>query len=136
AAEDLEARTAALRAQIDPLGEAQRRMNAEVAEADSLFTAGAITQKEHGDAVALAKDRFDLAAGAIGELGQKSNLTGGQIRALISTFRLASSAASTGEVPLAKLTVQALKLGKAFGADSGGLTGIIGGVGRVLASVI
>jgi hypothetical protein len=136
AAEDLEARTAALRAQIDPLGDAQRRMNAEVAEADSLFQAGAITQKEHGDAVALSKDRFDLAAGALGELGQKSNLTGGQIRALISTFRLASSAATTGEVPLAKLTIQTLKLGKAFGADSGGLTGIVGGVGRVLASVI
>jgi len=53
AAEDLEARTAALRAQIDPLGDAQRRMNAEIAEADSLFQAGAITQKEPGDAVAL-----------------------------------------------------------------------------------
>jgi hypothetical protein len=55
ASEDLEARTAALRAQIDPLGEAERRMNAEVAEADALFKAGTITQKEHGEAVALAK---------------------------------------------------------------------------------
>jgi hypothetical protein len=136
AAEDLEVRAAALRAQIDPLGEAQRRMNAEIAEADALFKAGAITQKEHGEAVALAKDRFDLAAGALGALGEKSGLTGGQIRALISTFRLAASAAATGEVPLAGLTIQALKLGKAFGADAGGLTGIAGGVGRALASVI
>lgn len=136
ASEDLERRTAALRAQIDPLGTAQKKLNAEIADATALFKAGAISEKEHGEAVALAKERFDLAAGALNELGQASNLTGGQIRALIATFRLASNAAATGEVPLSRLTIQALKLGKAFGADSSGLTGIVGGVGRVLASVI
>ncbi|WP_244469230.1 phage tail length tape measure family protein, partial [Afipia felis] len=101
-----------------------------------MFKAGAITQKEHTEAIALAKERFDLASGALNELGQASNLTGGQIRALIASFRLASDAAATGEVPLGRLTIQALKLGKAFGADSGGVTGIFSGVGRVLASVI
>jgi len=136
AAEDLAARTAALRAQIDPLGEAQRRMNVEIAEADDLFEAGAISQKEHGDAVALAKDRYDLAAEALGGLGTKSNLTSGQVRALISTFQLAANAATTGEVSIAKLSIQAFRLGKAFGADSGGVTGIFGGVGRALASLV
>lgn len=136
ASEDLERRTAALRAQIDPLGAAQKKLNAEIADATALFKAGAITQKEHTEAIALAKERFDLASGALNELGQASNLTGGQIRALIASFRLASDAAATGEVPLGRLTIQALKLGKAFGADSGGVTGIFSGVGRVLASVI
>jgi phage-related minor tail protein len=136
ASEDLERRTAALRAQIDPLGAAQKRLNAEIAEATALLKAGAITEKEHTEAIALAKDRFDLTAGALSELAQQSNLTGGQIRALIATFRLASDAATTGEVPLGRLTIQALKLGKAFGAESGGISGIFGGVGRVLASVI
>ncbi|MBY0374241.1 MAG: phage tail length tape measure family protein, partial [Bryobacteraceae bacterium] len=124
------------RAQIDPLGAAQKKLNAEIADATALFKAGAITQKEHTEAIALAKERFDLASGALNELGQASNLTGGQIRALIASFRLASDAAATGEVPLGRLTIQALKLGKAFGADSGGVTGIFSGVGRVLASVI
>lgn len=136
ASEDLERRTAALRAQIDPLGAAQKRLNAEIADATALLKAGAITEKEHNEAVALAKERFDLASGALNGLGQASNLTGGQIRALIASFRLASDAAATGEVPLGKLTIQALKLGKAFGAESGGVTGIFSGVGRVLASVI
>src|SRR5579885_2023599 len=37
ASEDLERRSEALRAQIDPLGAAQKRLNAEIAEADALF---------------------------------------------------------------------------------------------------
>lgn len=136
AAEDLENRAAALRAQIDPLGEAQRRMNAEIAEAESLLKAGAITQQEHGNAVALAKDRFDLAAKALGDLGQTSDLSGRQVNALVSSFRVVSNAASTGRVPLGGLTTEAVKLGRAFGTGSGGLTGIVVGVGRALFSVV
>jgi len=136
ASEDLERRTAALRAQVDPLGAAQKRLNAEIAEAAALLKAGTITTKEHNEAVALARERFDLASDALNELGHASNLTGGQIRALITTFRLASDAAVTGEVPLGRLTIQTLKLGKAFGAESGGLSGIAGSLGRALAAVI
>src|SRR5581483_2668364 len=58
AAEDLEARTSALRAQIDPLGAAQKKLNTDVAEAGSLFKVGAITQAEHAAAVALANSRY------------------------------------------------------------------------------
>ena len=59
AAEDLAARTEALRAQIDPLGAAQTKLNAEIAEANALFKAGAITAEEQAAAHALAQSRFN-----------------------------------------------------------------------------
>jgi phage-related minor tail protein len=136
AAEDLEVRTAALRAQIDPLGTAQKKLNAELAEADELFKVGAITQKEHGVAVALAKERFDLTARSLKQLGGDANLTGSQLRALVGSFQLLTHAASAGEVPLGALAVQSLRLGKAFGAGSDGIAGTLSGIGRVLGSLI
>src|SRR5581483_1855521 len=75
AAEDVAARTAALRAQIDPLGAAQAKLNAEVAEANTLFKAGAITAAEQAAAHALAQARYDGTAKALGAIGATGKLT-------------------------------------------------------------
>jgi hypothetical protein len=78
ATEDLEARTKALRAQIDPLGAAEARLNAEVAEANSLFKVGAITAQEQAAAHALAQGRFNATAKALGAVGTSTKLTAAQ----------------------------------------------------------
>jgi hypothetical protein len=58
AQEDLAARSAALRAQIDPLGAAQSKMNGAIADASQLLEAGTISEAEHAAAVALARQRY------------------------------------------------------------------------------
>lgn len=58
-AQDEVAKSAAnLRAQIDPLGAAQLKLNAQLANASRLAAAGAISTKEHAAATALAQKAF------------------------------------------------------------------------------
>lgn len=79
AAEDLQRRTDALRAQIDPLGAAQKKLNAEISEANALYKAGAISAKEQAAAHALAQARYDSTARALGGIGSTGKLASHQL---------------------------------------------------------
>ena len=136
AAEDLAARTAALRAEIDPLGAAQAEMNAAIENAGGLFEAGSISAQEHAAAVDLAENRYRLAKETIEEFGGASGLTARQIATLTSAFRFTANAFASGEVSFTSLLLQITKLGRGMGATSGGLTGILRGVGQTLAGLI
>ncbi|MCV9960727.1 phage tail length tape measure family protein [Pararhizobium sp. BT-229] len=59
AAEYLERRATSLRAQIDPLGAAQNRLNAELAEYEELARRSAISAEELTQGQAVARQRFD-----------------------------------------------------------------------------
>jgi hypothetical protein len=63
-------RAAALRAQIDPLGAAQVRLNAALAEADILAKRGVISTSELASASALARKRFDEETEALKRLAR------------------------------------------------------------------
>ena len=70
AADDGMARRAAqLRAEIDPLGAAQDRLNAELREYDGLARRGAITTGELAKAQDLARRKFDETTGAMNRQG-------------------------------------------------------------------
>ena len=71
-AEAFEARAAALRAQIDPLGAAQARLNREVEEYRTLAARGAITTTELSAGQALARQRFETTEKAIKGVGGAS----------------------------------------------------------------
>lgn len=133
-AEDLAARTAALRAQINPLGVAQEKMNAEVANAGGLLKAGAITQAEHTAAVALANSRYKDAAAAIEKYGASTGLTTNQVMVLGSAARHTVDALISGQSPMQVLTVQGIKASAALG--EGGIGGLLKGVGRGLLGLI
>jgi lambda family phage tail tape measure protein len=60
-AETFEQRVAALRVQVDPLGAAQAKLNAELAEYADMASRGAISSEELTKANALAKQRFQEA---------------------------------------------------------------------------
>lgn len=61
-AEDLDRKVSLLRAQIDPLGAAQNRLNAELAEYDALAQRNAISTTELAQAQALARARYSNTA--------------------------------------------------------------------------
>ncbi|UDF29392.1 UNVERIFIED_ORG: phage tail length tape measure family protein [Roseateles sp. XES5] len=69
AAEELDRKAAALRAQIDPLGAAQRRLNAELAEYDELARRNAISAGELVQAQSLARQRYAQTAKEIEKQG-------------------------------------------------------------------
>ena len=135
AAEDLAARTAALRAQIDPLGAAQTRLNAEIAEANSLFKAGAITAQEQAAAHGLAQARFDGTAKALGAVGASGKLTSAQLVNLSYQLNDVVVSLAGGQRPLMVLMQQGSQIAQIFGPGAG-VTGILRGVWQGLTSLI
>ena len=119
AAEDLERRTEALRAQIDPLGAAQKRLNAELAEADALFKAGAITTKEQAAAHALARQRFEATARALGAVGGQSQLTAAQLSNLTFQLNDVIVGLASGQQPLTVLIQQGSQIAQVMGKTPG-----------------
>jgi Prophage tail length tape measure protein. len=134
AAEDLERRTEALRAQIDPLGAAQKRLNAELAEADALFKAGAITTKEQAAAHALARQRFEATARALGAVGGQSQLTAAQLSNLTFQLNDVIVGLASGQQPLTVLIQQGSQIAQVMGPA--GLSGTLKGLSQALASIL
>src|SRR5579885_1062386 len=134
ASEDLERRSEALRAQIDPLGAAQKRLNAEIAEADALFKAGAITATEQAAAHALARQRFEASAQALGALGGQSRLTAAQLTNLTYQLNDVVVGLASGQRPLMVLIQQGSQIAQVMGPA--GVAGALKGVGEALASIL
>lgn len=128
ATEELEARTRALRAAIDPLGAAQGKLNGEIASAAGLLKAGAISEAEHAAAVALAQRNYQYAADALKKYAGTTELTSNQVAILGSAARHAFDAILAGQNPLRALGTEGVKVSAALG--EGGLTGLLSGVGR------
>jgi phage-related minor tail protein len=135
AADDLTARTAALRAQIDPLGAAQARLNAEIGEANALFKAGAITATEQAAAHALAQARYDGTAKALGAIGATGKLTSNQLVNLSYQLNDVVVSLASGQRPLMVLMQQGSQIAQIFGPGAG-VSGILRGVWQGLTSLI
>jgi phage-related minor tail protein len=135
AAGDLAARTAALRAQIDPLGTAQTKLNAEIAEANALFKAGAITAEEQAAAHALAQSRFNATARSLGAVAESGKLTTAQLTNLGFQLNDVVVSLAGGQRPLLVLTQQGSQIAQIFGPGAG-VTGILRGVYQGLTSLI
>lgn len=84
-AEAFDASVAALRAQLDPLGAATQKLNAELASYADMAARGAITSDELAQAQALARQRFEEATGS----AQKSVTIMDQLWASVSRLVLA-----------------------------------------------
>jgi phage-related minor tail protein len=134
AAEDLERRSEALRAQIDPLGAAQKKLNAEIAEANALYKAGAITAKEQAAAHALAQARFDATAKALGAVGGQSRLSSAQLANLTYQLNDVVVGLASGQQPMMVLIQQGSQIAQIMG--QAGVTGTLKGLGQALGSLL
>lgn len=134
-AEELMAsKAAALRAQIDPLGAAQSKMNAEIASATDLLKAGAITEAEHIAAVALSRQRYAEAEQALTKLSGAHEMASGQMMALTAAARHMFDAVASGRPPLQALTMEAGNL--SYALSGGGLMGAIESAGAAILAFI
>ncbi|MCX7898725.1 MAG: phage tail length tape measure family protein, partial [Methylocystis sp.] len=134
AAEDLERRSEALRAQIDPLGAAQKKLNAEIAEANALYKAGAISAKEQAAAHALAQARFDATAKALGALGGQSRLSSAQLANLTYQLNDVVVGLASGQQPMMVMIQQGSQIAQIMG--QAGVTGTLNGLGQALGSLL
>lgn len=137
-AADFEARAKAVRAQIDPLGAAQARLNTELAEYAALAQRGAITTAEHAAAQALARQRFEATEKAIKGVGGATGLTRNQLLTLQYTFNDVVASLASGANPMTILLQQGGQVTQAFGGLRGTIAALgssIGVVGGIIAGV-
>lgn len=134
AAEDLQRRSEALRAQIDPLGAAQKKLNAEIAEANALYKAGAITAKEQAAAHTLAQARFEATAKALGAMGGQSGLAAHQLQNLTFQLNDVIVGLASGQQPMMVMIQQGSQIAQIMG--QAGVTGTLKGVGQALGALL
>jgi len=133
--QDYEQRAANLRAQIDPLGAAQLKMNAAISDADALLAAGTIKETEHTAAVALAQKTYKETAAALAAMGTGEALSAFEARELGEGFLNMAHAAASGELSFARVTMAAGDFIRA-GGRNGGLLGVLEAAGAGLASLL
>ena len=136
AAEDLERRTKALRAQIDPLGAAQAKLNAELAEANALFKAGAISAQEQAAAHRLAQTRFNATAKALKGLGEGSRLASYQVVNLGYQLNDVVVGLASGQRPLTVLMQQGSQVAQIFAGTGMGVGGVLKELGRTVLGLV
>ncbi|WP_187290829.1 phage tail length tape measure family protein [Hyphomicrobium denitrificans] len=136
ASEDLARRTQALRAQIDPLGAAQAKLNTEIAEANALVKAGAISAGEQAAAHQLAPTRFDATAKALKGVGDGARLANYQILNLGYQINDVVVGLASGQRPLTILAQQGTQIAQIFAGSGLGVGGVLKELGRVVAGLI
>lgn len=129
-----QAKAAALRAQIDPLGAAQQKLNVAVADAGSLFKSGAISEAEHAAAVKLAQSEYSAAEKALKALANTGGMTNGQMMAFTATIRHSIDAIIAGRPPIQALAMESGNLSYALGGT--GLSGVMGLLGKAASAVV
>ncbi len=150
AAGALEARIDRLLNSIDPTRAAQARLNAEMAEATSLFKAGAIGASDYAKATAILDQRMDAAARGHGTLIGLQGKATGSSKALTQAglnlsrqFADIGVTAAMGMSPLMILIQQGPQIADVFAqAKTQGMgfgdvmKGLGGGVGRFLPAIL
>lgn len=106
AEDDMAARAARLRAEIDPLGAAQARYNAEIAEANTLMAANAISAEEQAAAHVLARQRLDATSQAMQSMNGMSRQSAMAMRMLSFQINDIVTGLAMGQSPFMILAQQ------------------------------
>ncbi|WP_019905713.1 phage tail length tape measure family protein [Methylobacterium sp. 77] len=133
--QDLEQRATALRAVIDPLGAAQLRMNAAVANADELLAKGSIKVTEHTAAVAKARMTYDEFSKTT-ERQRTGGLRPDQLQNLTYQVSDVVASAASGASPLTILLQQGGQVMQTFGPGQGGVSGVLSGVAEAVGKLV
>lgn len=134
AQEDLEKRASALREVIDPLGAAQLRMNAAVANADELLAKGSIRVNEHTAAVAKARTTYDELAKSA-DRQRAGGLRADQLQNVTYQVSDVVASAASGASPLTILMQQGPQLAQILGPGQG-VGGMISGIGEAIGKLV
>jgi hypothetical protein len=130
AAAELEARVNSLRSSIDPLHNAQQRLNRELGEASDLFKRGAISAGEQGRAIAAAERNYKTTSGALQSMGKNASLSSNQLLTLQYTANDVAASLASGGSPLTILMQQGGQVTQSFGGIKNSVTAIGGAILR------
>ena len=137
AAEELERKVASVRAQIDPLGAAQNRLNAELAEYEALASRGAISSDELVKAQAVARDRYDSYAGEMQRQKKKGvgGLPGYQLTNLMYQGTDVVQSLALGMPIQQVLLQQGPQIAQIFAANSAATKGFVASLGLTTVAI-
>lgn len=131
----MEQRAAALRAQIDPLGTAQNKLNMAVASANELAAAGAISEAERVAAVAQATRQFQSAESALKSFAAMEGVGNTQSMALFAALRHMFDATIAGRPAFQSLAMEAGNLSYGL-SGSGGVMAAVRATGAAVGSFL
>jgi len=137
AAEQLERQVAAVRAQIDPLSAAQSRLNAELAEYQSLADRGAISTEELGRAQLVARQRYDAYSTELNrqKKGGVSGLPSYQLTNLLYQGTDVAQSLALG-MPLSQVALQqGPQIAQIFAADSTAIKSLVSSTGAATLAI-
>ncbi|HVI27626.1 phage tail length tape measure family protein [Hansschlegelia sp.] len=132
AEEEMAAKAAALRAQIDPLTAATNRLNAELDEYRAMAAAGAISSAEFEAAAGLAQRRFGMTAKAIEASGKVAGFTGFQLQNLGFQLNDAATMALSGASAFQILATQGGQVWQVLAMAEGGAAAGLKSLGATL----
>lgn len=124
----------ALRAQIDPVGTAQARLNAELAEYSALAAKGAISARELAAAQGLAQQRFQQVAGVTRQLSSANDNASFSTANLAAQFQDIAVTSAMGMSPLQIALQQGTQISAVLGPM--GAAGAVKGLGAAFLSLV
>jgi hypothetical protein len=128
AAEELDRKTTMLRAQIDPLGAAQARLNAEMADYEDLARRNAISSDELAKAQIMARQRYDASTKEIERQGKRgvSGLPSYQLTNLMYQGTDVVQSLALGMPAMQIILQQGPQVAQIFAANSEAMTAMLG----------
>ncbi|WP_336741324.1 phage tail length tape measure family protein [Aureimonas altamirensis] len=119
---------ARIRAEIDPLGVAQSRLNAELAEYNTLAAAGHLSTSELAAATNQANTRFMNTAARLGQVSSEVKLTSFQMTNLGYQVNDIGTMLAMGASPFQIMASQAGQVYQALGDGPGGVRGSLNAI--------
>jgi len=132
----LDERAALLKAQIDPLGAAQARLNSQLQNANELLAAGKITTAEHTVATTQAQRTYDVAAKSLKGMSNEARLNSFQISNLTFQINDVISGLAMGQKPLSVLTQQGGQIIQVFAGTGMGVVGALKATAETIRSFL
>lgn len=134
--ESLETRAKALLAEIDPLAVAEGRLAQEAADYNRMLSAGLITEKQHADALAASKLRYDNVAASAERATKGVRLNSFQMTNLVYQMNDVVSGLAMGQRPLSVLLQQGGQIYQVFSGTGMGVVGALRATGGALAGLL
>lgn len=133
-ADEMSRSVASLRAQIDPLGAAQDRLNGELAEYQALAARGAISSAELAKAQALAQQRFATVSATVQRYSAAANEGAHNTANLAAQFQDIAVTSAMGMSPLQIALQQGTQISAVLGPM--GAAGAVRSLGAAFLSII
>ncbi|HLP67945.1 MAG TPA: phage tail length tape measure family protein, partial [Rhizobium sp.] len=137
ASEELDRRVAALRAQIDPLGAAQNRLNAELAEYNELAARGVISSEELAKAQVVARQRYEAYASEMQRQQKRGvgGLPGYQLTNLMYQGTDVLQSFALG-MPIQQVLIQqGPQIAQIFAANGAAMKGLVSSIGATTVAI-